>query len=93
MKRIHRVVILPSYQGLGLGTLFSSWVGNHFTEKGLRLRITSTHPSIIHQMLKHSNWDFCHKKDHKETYQGDTIRGRFSAGHRSTYTFEYKRFV
>lgn len=91
MKRIHRIVILPQYQGLGLGVLFSSWIGKHYTDKGLRLRITTTHPSLIYQMLKHNDWEFCHKKDHKDTYEGDSIRGRFSAGFRSTYTFEFGR--
>jgi GNAT superfamily N-acetyltransferase len=89
MKRGHRLIILPPYQGLGLGVLLSSWVGQHYKDRGLRFRATSTHPSLIHQRLKSPKWEFVHKKDHKETYEGDSIRGRFSAGFRSTYTFEF----
>jgi hypothetical protein len=89
MKRGHRLVILPQFQGLGLGILLSSWVGNYYVSKGLRFRATTAHPSLIYQRLRTPNWTFVHKKDNKDTYLGDTIKGRFSAGFRSTYTFEY----
>jgi len=90
MKRIHRLVILPQFQGLGLGDILASWVGDYYTDKGLRFRVTSTHPSLVHRCNNNPNWRFVQKKDHKDVYDKDNINGRFSAGFRTTYTFEYE---
>lgn len=91
MKRGHRLIILPQFQGMGLGILLSSWVGRYYTSQGLRFRSSTTHPSLVHQRNKSPEWDFVHKKENKDTYEGDSIKGRFSAGFRTTYTFEFVR--
>ena len=89
MKRGHRLIIHPQYQGLGLGEILSSYVGEYFTEQGLRFRATSTHPGLVYRRMNSPRWEFVHKKENKDTYEGSTISGRFSAGKRTTYTFEY----
>lgn len=90
MKKIHRIVVLPQFQGLGFGDVLGSWVGNYYVSQGFRLRITSTHPSLIHRCMNNPNWKFIYKKEHKETYDNEKIKSRFSAGFRTTVTFEYQ---
>ena len=90
MRRITRLVVLPQFQGYGLGNLFATWIGQIHREQNLRLRITSTHPSLVYHLMKNPEWDFIVKKVHKEEYDATTIKGRMSAGHRTTWTFEIK---
>lgn len=89
MRKAHRLIILPQFQGLGLGVLFANWVGQYYLEQGMRFRFTTTHPSLIHQKTKSPLWRFENKKQNKETYDPTTIAGRMNAGFRTTYTFEF----
>lgn len=41
--RVHRIVILPDYQGLGFGTVLLDWFGEYFISQGLKLFIRSSH--------------------------------------------------
>lgn len=89
MKKIHRIVVLPQFQGLGFGDVLGSWVGNYYVSQGFRLRITSTHPSLIHRCMNNPNWKFINKKNNDASPHHGEIGNRFSAGFRTTYTFEY----
>ena len=90
MRRITRLVILPQFQGFGLGRYLATWVGNYYKNQNLRLRIATTHPSLVHHLTNHPEWEFVYKKFHKEVYDNTTIKGRMSAGFRTTWTFEIK---
>lgn len=89
MRKGHRLIILPQFQGFGLGVLLSSWVGQHYLDQGMRFRSSTTHPSLVHQRMKSPLWRFEYKTDNKEAYDPTTIAGRMSAGFRTTYTFEF----
>ena len=89
MRKGHRLIILPPYQGLGLGVLLSSWVGQYYLDQGMRFRSSTTHPSLVHQRSKSPLWEFVYKKENKMDYDPTTIKGRMSAGHRTTYTYEF----
>ena len=91
MKRSHRLIIHPQFQGLGLGEILLEHTSKHYVDNGMRFRITSSHPGLVYKLLKSDIWEFIHKKENKDTYIGETINGRFSAGFRTTYTFEYKK--
>lgn len=41
--RIHRLVILPDYQSLGIGTKFSEFVSEYYINKGMKYYVRSTH--------------------------------------------------
>ena len=53
----HRLVVLPDYQGLGLGLLFDNWLGEHLTGIGYRYHKTITHPGLIHALSKSPRWE------------------------------------
>lgn len=44
IKRITRTVILPDYQGIGLGSVLSDWLGQSLYEQGFRLHSVTAHP-------------------------------------------------
>lgn len=52
-KKVHRLVVLPDYQGLGLGTLFLNEIAKitHYP-----FSITTSQPSLIHALNKHKDW-------------------------------------
>ncbi|GAA4946100.1 ABC-type ATPase involved in cell division [Nonomuraea thailandensis] len=47
LKMEHRLVVLPDYQGLGIGVRFSEWMGQRLYEQGFRYRSVSSHPALI----------------------------------------------
>lgn len=56
MKRISRIVTLPDYQGVGIGSALIDCLGEHYTSKNLRFSITTTTPSLINSFNKSKNW-------------------------------------
>lgn len=56
-----RVVVLPDYQGLGLGTRLNDWVGEFLIKRGERFRINMTHPAMIAYCSRSPAWKKCAK--------------------------------
>jgi GNAT superfamily N-acetyltransferase len=55
--RIHRLVVLPDYQGLGLGAhSFPEALGGVVRAIGKRLTVTTSHPALIRAWAKSPNW-------------------------------------
>lgn len=55
-KRGHRLVVLPEYQGLGLGHELSSRVAQMYIDKGFRFIITSNTKALYEQRKKDPRW-------------------------------------
>lgn len=88
MKKGHRLVILPDYQGLGLGNLLSTKIASYYKNKGFRFSITSSIQALIHARKKSKNWALTRKGrvsdvGKKSIYKKAITRDRF------TTTFEY----
>lgn len=54
--RVHRLVVLPDYQGLGIATKFLKFVGDLFAYHGKTLYIRTSHVKLIQYMLKSKDW-------------------------------------
>jgi ABC-type lipoprotein export system ATPase subunit len=63
-KREHRTVVLPDFQGLGLGNLLSENIGRHYLSLGFRFISTTSHPAMIHYRAKSKNWRITNKIGH-----------------------------
>lgn len=46
MKRIHRLVVLPDYQGMGIGKLLLHTVAAFYAQQKYRVVITTSHPAM-----------------------------------------------
>ena len=55
-KKGHRLVVLPDYQGLGIGHLFSTEIAKIYKDKGFRFIITSSTKSLFSQRQKDKRW-------------------------------------
>lgn len=56
IKRVSRLVILPDYQGIGIGTAFLRHVGAIYSDAGFDFRITSSAKNVLHSLNKSPNW-------------------------------------
>ncbi len=56
IKRVHRLVILPDYQGAGFGIRFLDEIGYIYKEQGFRYFIMTSAPSLIHALKKRNKW-------------------------------------
>lgn len=55
-KREHRTVVLPDFQGVGIGNRLSEFVGNYYKNKGFRFISTTSAPAMIRHRAKSSLW-------------------------------------
>ena len=51
--KVHRLVVLPDYQGIGLGTLFLNEIAKRSNKP---FAITTSQPSLINTLIKKDNW-------------------------------------
>ena len=58
IKKVHRLVILPDYQGVGIGLKFLNEIGNIYKKDKWRYTIVTSAPSLINA-LKYSNLWVC----------------------------------
>ena len=56
IKRIHRLVILPDYQGIGLGTKLVTFVAEYLKQQKLECSINTTAKNLIHSLVKSPKW-------------------------------------
>lgn len=54
--RVHRAVVLPDYQGLGIGTKLFDFFGKYFLSKGNKLFLRSTHIRLANHCRHNVNW-------------------------------------
>ena len=96
-KRIHRIVVKPDYQGIGLGGRFMSEMAKQYKNNGFRVRLVTSAPNFIHGLQSSKNWIMARKPSRvsvgrtaaHESISGVTaIRKKVSAD-RLTASFEF----
>jgi hypothetical protein len=53
----HRLVILPDWQGLGLGWRFDEWMGEFLHLRGFRYHNVTSHPGLIRAFNDSPRWE------------------------------------
>lgn len=57
--RISRVVVLPDFQGLGIGFKFCDWFGQIYKNDNKKMYIKTSNPALWSVFNKNKNWLFC----------------------------------
>jgi len=57
IKKVHRLVILPDYQGAGIGIKFLNEIGKIYKSQKYRYSIVTSAPSLINALKKLENWN------------------------------------
>lgn len=55
-KRGHRMVVLPDYQGVGIGTAFGEFTSQYYADLGWNVNITTTTPALVNALRKSKKW-------------------------------------
>lgn len=85
-KKGHRLVVLPDYQGLGIGHLLSSEIAKMYVQKGYRFIITSSTKSLFNQRKNDPHWLIVRKV--KTGKSGGVLKGTTS-NDKITFSYEY----
>jgi ABC-type lipoprotein export system ATPase subunit len=56
LHRVSRIVVMPDFQGLGLGNIALNLVGGAMVAKGNRLNIVTSHPALMRSLNKCDTW-------------------------------------
>ncbi len=85
LKRVHRLVVLPDYQGIGLGFKLLNEVGLIYLKDKWRFIINTTAPSLINTLKKSKDWNCHHFGKTSVDNMTNNIKGK-----RITASFELK---
>ena len=95
-KRVHRLVVLPDYQGIGIGTTFINRIAEMYKVNGFEFNLTTTTPSLIHALCKNKKWFLArYGRANGTNWQayGDLDKKHLASAtskKRITYSFNYK---
>ena len=93
LKKVHRLVILPDYQGAGFGIKFLNEIGKYYKQENYRYNITTSAPSLINALKKSNDWscNFIGRQKINNKNTGNPISTRkTNSEKRITATFELK---
>lgn len=92
-KRGHRLVVLPDYQGLGIGHVFSTEIADLYKQQGFRFIITSSTKSLFNQRLKDKRWIITRKSRSGSGSGSGIFQNKHipnsTSGNKITYAYEY----
>lgn len=101
IKKVTRLVVLPDYQGIGIGLALLNFMAKIYIKDGWRFTITTTHPAVNKSMSKVPGWKLLGRfkvgqvgarRGMKSLVKQSGIPAwakNFSV-RRNTYTWEYK---
>lgn len=87
-KKGHRLVVLPEYQGLGLGHLLSSEIADHYLKNKNRFIITSNTKALYEQRKKDPRWKIT-RIGRANVHEGGTTLSNSGSHNRITISYEY----
>ena len=90
-KREHRTVVLPDFQGIGIGNALSEWLGGKLTSEGWRFISTTSHPAMIRHRMTSPLWRVNRSLGHAAPSKGPNSRYSGSSAARISVGFEFIR--
>lgn len=86
IKKGHRLVVLPDYQGLGIGHVFSTFVADLYKKQGFRFIVTSSTKSLFKQRSADKKWIVTRKG---RTANSGGVLKNTNSQNKITYSYEY----
>lgn len=84
----HRTVVLPDFQGIGLGNKLSEHIGDLVLREGKRFTSLTSHPAMIHYRAKSKKWIMTRAPSRVGQNSNGLLKGTESKS-RLTASFEY----
>ena len=86
--RLHRTVVFPDFQGIGIGTALTDFVAEIYKKEGRKMIITTSNPACIHALKKSNKWRTTHIGRVSKLGKTSFYNGIIS-NNRITFSFEY----
>lgn len=86
LKRISRLVVLPDYQGIGIGVKFLNSICEYYKKNNYDITIRTSSIPVIKSLRKNSNWILSNYGRIKENNNQ-----KISSKKRLTFSFKYKK--
>ena len=90
MKKVHRLVILPDYQGVGIGIKLLYEIGLIYKKQKQRFNIVTSAPSLIFALKKSPKWITTRYGRTSSQSKGTTVGNMQTSKNRITASFELK---
>ena len=91
MKRIHRIVVRPDYQGIGLGVKFMNEIALKYMALKNRVTLVTSSPSFIKGLQSKKNWVMTRKPGRLQTTAKSGVLAGTTSDARLTATFEFQK--
>ncbi len=88
MKRIHRIVVKPDYQGIGVGAAFMDAIADSYKQKGYRMSLVTSSPAFVLGLQKNPTWAMTRKPSRLAQPKTGDLKASASSA-RLTASFEY----
>lgn len=88
-KKVHRLVILPDYQGAGFGIKFLNHIAETYKNEKYKFGITTSAPSLIYALKKDIKWSCIHF-GRMNAHKGLKEMAKSGATNRLVSSFIYK---
>jgi len=87
-KREHRTVVLPDYQGVGIGNAVSAAIAQWHLDQGWKYSSVTSHPAMIRHRLKSAQWKLS-RLSRAAPHRGLKGQERCASTGRLTASFEF----
>lgn len=93
---MHRLVVLPDYQGCGIATAFIDAVAKIVESEGFALNLTTTTPALAPALIKSPSWLLANYGQSTNSKMFNEIKGqehlaKTGSANRITYSFWHKK--
>lgn len=89
MKRVTRLVVLPDFQGLGIGLRLMNFVAELYRNSGYRFSLTTSTPALLWSIKKDRQWQLKSYGRSSPHSENGTGMKRHGAINRITTSWEY----
>lgn len=89
VRRVHRLVVLPDFQGCGIGRAMLKMLGQLCSRSGHRLSLVSTHPAMLRGLKADTQWRCAQFWSHGTSRHTSVTRNRTGRSGVPAARFEY----
>jgi len=88
IKKVHRLVILPDYQGIGIGGILLNSIADIYKKDNWRFNIVTSAPSLINSLKKSNSWITTRFSRTKSQSKSSSLGNMNTSENRLTASFE-----